>query len=306
MPFDQAIANPADTAGHLTRTIARGRVSGALTEVFDSVDAYIELRPMLEANAADLSKSLDESGAWRKRKGGERWYGVADVNSVMNAIRNGWPEGVVKLQAMRAQLTGSFDVQSIRRVLCRDDHGDEFDVHRSYSGGFDTAWTRRKRGPRRTNRAISIVFEGGGLFEVDSTAFFWRGAAALCLIDMLTTAGYSVEVVTASLATGVVSDEHSKRGAYQSVCVLKHSDMPVDLSDLAAGLCLAGFHRVATFRKRCELPHRMHSFGYTAKPVPADFDREGAIVVPNDKISTQATAQAWLTQAIEQLERGIE
>lgn len=265
------------------------------------VETHDSLESMLTPSAAsETAHARLRSALFRNRKDQATWFGIdGGAEDVLRLVRNGWPEGVARLRGCLSELSANLPA-SVKRQRCRADQGDEFDIHRANCGGLDRAW-RRTRRARQQPRHVCIVFEDGGHYKIPASQFFWRGAVALTLADMLEHAGYRVEVVVAGHAALAT---HNGCGHHCAVTV-KKADMPLDVDALAASLCLAGFYRVAFFARRAMLPSPVRvNFGRHVAVERGFLDpqHQGAIVVRSGAITNQASAQRWLTQTLADLE----
>ena len=261
-------------------------------EHFDDLAAFMSPRPMMPVNF----KAATEQFSRQKATG---WYGLPNANAVVDAIHDGWPDGAKRMLDSLGRVNRTIEVQSIRRVLCRDDHGDEFDIHRCYSGGFDRAWTRRKRGPRRTTSGIAVVLNSTANGGVQAEALFWRGAVALCLTDLLSEAGYSVQMIV-GMST-MACDEETYSVNYQYTVNVKTAEQQLDIEALAAATALTGFFRVGGFRKILEQPFAVAcGLGYAGSLKLRKLDLENPIHVPDGIFGLEA-AQSWLAKTVAEL-----
>jgi hypothetical protein len=263
---------------------------------FDSLADFIAPRPMRENNLARFKRTASLTYTGQEAI---NWMGLPSTGAVVDAIRKGWPDGVKRMQDIIGKLNATTTAQSIRRVLVRDDHGDEFDVHRALSGSFDRAWSRRKRGLRMGTKGVTVVLNGGGNCTLNSEQLFWRGAAALCLSDILSDAGYSVKLV---VGAAVENADDDGRGAMRQYTVtVKEPHQPMNVEALAAATALPAFWRVGGFKFMCEAPYTIqHSLGHACGlNLDAIPDCENPILVPETVIGL-AAAEKWLRAAIKQ------
>lgn len=276
-------------------------------EHFDSLMAFFAPQPMLPANRELWERGLrehDTDGRHSARYKGSKWYGVDDANAVIEAIEGGWPEGAKRMAELSDRIAQTTTAQSIRRVRKLGDHGDEYDVNRSLAGAHDRAWSRRVRGLRRSTRGVTIVLNAAASYRVQSEAMFWRGAAALCLSDLLTDAGYAVTLMVAGSLHGLQKGRGD--GRYQYAVTVKHSHQPLDAESLAAATALAGFFRLGGFRKAYERAYPVNSHvGHPDRIDLKALDAENPVVAP-ESIEGIEQAEAWLRKTIESITRGEE
>ena len=177
--------------------------------------------------------------------GGRDWYGVGSVDEVLSILdHGGWEEGAKTMQ----DLADYIDVPpplSIRRHRRRDQQGDSLDIHAVYAGNLERAWERPVRDGGLGRQNITLVASMQGLAHLEARTYLWRGAACLILCDLLTSAGYNVEI------WGEYRCAFTSQPKIQNPLVhrirLKDGRVPVDVSSLASTICLAGFKRVLGF-----------------------------------------------------------
>lgn len=171
-------------------------------------------------------------------------YGNAkDYAGLANRMEQGWHDGAERIRAIEAGEVGA--AKSTKRKHVRADQGDSLDIHSVFSGNLDRAWTRTRREFRRSPATVRIVAVVAGSCRQKEAQFFYRGAAVAKLCDLLTEAGYNVEVVAACVAEGI---DDNGRVDYCSTITMKHATAPLDLSNLAAVLCQQAFVRYYMFR----------------------------------------------------------
>lgn len=216
---------------------------------FDSVASYRDYAFAERANwesefnFREMQDVINPTSAWSNRKD---WLGVDSVTEVRNIIEHGgWEEGAKAMQ----DLADYIDVPppvAIRRTRIRDRMGDTLDIHSVLSGNLEKAWERpvRRGGLGRQN--IILVASMQGLGGLHARTYLWRGAACLVLSDLLSTAGYNVEIWGEYRC-----DFRGRHPKLQNPLVhrikLKDGRVPVDVSSLASTVCLAGFKRVLGF-----------------------------------------------------------
>lgn len=203
---------------------------------FDDIADFMNIRPRSAENQS--------SGGHRSLEGtrinGRNWFGVDSLQEVERVMREGWVDGVKRIYEALGHIGQDVQAVSLKRRIVRSDQGDEFDIHRAYSGGLDQAWSRRTRQVRVAGGAsitigVSIAQSVGN----NSEEQFWRGAAAVRLADILTDAGYQVRIMAYSKSTGYYVNGS---GMLFTVTV-KEANQPLDLSAVASIVALAGANR---------------------------------------------------------------
>lgn len=239
----------------------------------------------------------------------QKWYGAASVEELQQRLTKGWAEGVKKLEAIAIK---ELDAPlSVRRRRIRADQGDEVDMQAVWRGDLSRAWTKTRRANRTGVRSLSIIIDLGASAVTSSEKLFWRGASALRLADQLLTAGYSVAIYGAATAIGAA--ETKKLNAIQFV-EIKAEDAPFDMDKLAALTAMPGFFRTSLFAGINYSADRIDDdtdYGYgqadpEGKHIPIALKMlpsipQNAIIQPPSVLNKEA-AEAWLAQAIEQIE----
>lgn len=274
---------------------------------FDSIAEFCSQPFQNSGNRANCANSIGtDHGSWHYSGGdATRWLGASTARQAAQRVTQGWPEGADRALNLLASLDVPPPMDTKRRVT-RSDQGDELDIHAVYKGQLDTAWSRRKRKQGRGPFIVRLVAQCNLLSSFTPEEMFWRGAAIIKAVEMLTTAGYSVEVlgVTASHSVGGIGD-------FCHTYPLKESKSPLDVAGLAGVVCNAGFHRLYGFRAYSAAAERKHSTG------DASSDTSGRIYdkyvkhedgVPTFRVpystSTKRAVEAWLTELVTELETG--
>lgn len=229
------------------------------------------------------------------------WYGAGSFANALKIIEAGaWPEGVDRMQKALGDLGATLKPQSVRRVRRWSDNGDSVEMSRVWAGRVDVAWQRCHRAQRRGPQSVVIVVKIGGVSSVSAERLFWRGAAALKLADLLTEAGYNVELEAAHTSTHVSSGD----GFAVSVPI-KEATAPLDLNSLAVVVSLAGFFRYTVFRQMCACPGSVSSgFGSTCRyrELVTKRDDDRTAILLDEEAHDKASARAWIEAQIATLE----
>lgn len=175
---------------------------------------------------------------WMRKSRGS-WYGLeedANFEGVKQIVLDGWPDGLRAMEAALGSLAIDLPPVSIRRRRERSDFGDELDIHRIYSGDFARAFTSMKRLPGTKRKAFQIVVDSIASGDRAADEMFWQGAAAIKLGELLSNAGYTVELYSAFKA-------QVEQGSVTVRVMTKGSGTPLDLCSAAATLALPAFFR---------------------------------------------------------------
>lgn len=269
--------------------------TGVIGGHYDSVQDYCNIQPSA-TNAAMWDEKDDSNRKWR--------FGDAkDAITLRMRINSGWEAGARRVQELMAGEVGA--PVSVRRHRVRSDQGDSLDIHHVLRGDLSRAWERTRRDKRPSPSVIRIVAMVTGACGDDSSTFFYRGAAVARLTDMLTQAGYSVEVVAAMAASSIGAGYGDDDTDYCSTITLKHSTAPLDLSQLAAVLCQEGFVRYFMCKAMTAWNRRVGShFGYVYEDKLAALVKN-AVTEDNVRtltigyrISDAYRAKQWIEEAV--------
>lgn len=210
---------------------------------FDSVAALMRCEPSeasIKVHGRKKWVILDTN--YREPK-----YGVPTLGDVVELSRRGWPDGLRRIrESLRClNLPG---VASVKRRRTRGSFGDSLDIHRVYSGQLDTAWSRTERTVKRgLGRIVTTLLVGiTASWGRSAEEFFWRGAVATTIADMLERSGRRVRIVGFMHARGVYEDSYDETTTI--TFNVKQETQLLDLERLAFVTALSGFFRVWMFR----------------------------------------------------------
>jgi hypothetical protein len=223
----------------------------------------------------------------------QNWFGLNSAAEVEAVFKNGWADGVDRMMQAFGQINADVTPTCIKRVIVRGDHGDELDIHRVNSGSLGDAWTRRKRMRRASPSIVKIGVSANMSYRTKADEMFWRGAAALRLADILTAAGYAVEIEMFQRAKNTYADDIGS----DNTVTIKHSSDQLDVQAVASTICLAGFYRLYVLRAKCANDKVVNAdlgqaqMSYTPDDIPAHL-------VLSSAINNRLTAQQWLDAAL--------
>jgi hypothetical protein len=172
------------------------------------------------------------------------WYGMdGGAPAVLKALTDGFPEGEAKVDAFRSEIVTSLPrALGHHRAKQRGEFGDELDIHSVYRGALDKAWTSSVRRIRKGTGVLRLVIDIGGNAHTCADELQWRGVAGMSLAEVMSKAGYSVEIVAAQAVNSPAKGINTV-----STCIVKPRSSQVDKGLLAATVCLPGFFRVLGF-----------------------------------------------------------
>lgn len=212
-----------------------------------------------------------------------------------------FPAGVARVERLSAAVDMPSPV-SIKRRMTRGDHGDEVDMQRVWTGHLETAWTRAKRmATPNVARVLIGVFVSSSA-ATDSDRMAWRGVAALALADALEKAGYSVaiRVISRSTLNCAAPDVRADVDV-----ALKREGQPLDLHRAASMIASPLLFRAAILGHNAQCaPFQVREGLSTSNHERASVDASGfdASFIVTRAVESQATAQAWLAKAVQDIE----
>jgi hypothetical protein len=299
-------AQAAQQAGAPAQAAARSKDAAADLAArfpeYGQVHAFDDVESLLRAAENPRSKN----GGWRDwhdgtGMGSADWYGLgpelagtrAALPDVARVVREGWTRGAERIQGALDGFTVEAKPRSIRRTRTRRDFGAEVDMTEYWRGRGDVAWTDCTRAMRPARVHYTIVNDAIESGASDSDSMFWRGAAVVALADKLTTAGYSVRVVSAWHAPD--------NGGLVCYTVCKPFDAPIDVPTLAASCANPGFFRCIghCWGNGTEDQPDNCGHGYRVKNWPA---HPGEILASNAEHWDADKAHDWVAQQIAAIE----
>lgn len=169
------------------------------------------------------------ASSWTQTAGQLKAGETSAADVIFRYCRDGWAEGASLVQEVGVGIVPPAPT-SIRRRATNADAGDEVDMQRVWNGDLDHAWRRTSRRQSSAQRRVRIVVDCIQSCGIDPDGMARRGAAAIKLADVLTEAGYSVQL---SVAFHGPAERSFKLGV-----VVKPYEAPVDITTL----CAAGAH----------------------------------------------------------------
>lgn len=238
------------------------------------------------------------------------WYGLPSdepfpLARLAELVNRGWDEGRKALLEAINAVTPPSPVNIKRRPVWAD-QGDEIDMQRVWSGQLDQAWRRTtKNNVGASRRNITVTVDAIAQGDAKAETMFWRGAAAVVLADVLTSAGYAVQMVTAFRGSVPGGNEVSVR-----VVVKPYAQM-FDLASAAAGMALPGFFRGighAWGYGHLDMGKDITQSGWCVEAVDypdvSDLARGGILFIADQAIQKREQAEAWVNQCVSDLESG--
>src|SRR3990167_4870089 len=224
---------------------------------FDSAAALLEYsqrRPVDKRGSYALSiwEERDQPDGGHQ---GAEWFGMRrgerPASVMARLFAEGWPQGVARINEALASIQDSVPrPQSIRRSMTWTDHGDVLDIHRVNSGRLDVAWQRPMRRKVSARATVTLAPDSSLASKRSVDILFWRGAAVVHLCNLLTEAGYNVEIVMAR-NVDLTCDGGKGDKLYQHTVTIKSALAPLDIHALAALAAHPASTRAIAHRATC-------------------------------------------------------
>ena len=232
---------------------------------------YVEAKPSdchepWEPNTASLSYAANWRDQYIERPEANEWQwswangnraegNVADTwDEVKTLASEGWVGGVERIADLVSELRSAVpETEDITPRYIWTDQGDEYDIHRTWSGEFEKMFYGRDETVAPGPRIVNLVAPVGGNSGKKDEELFWLGATTLVLADLLERAGYRVGIkgYNAAKAYGGTLD--------CAVNLLKSPDQHVQLATIASAMCLPVYFRAVAFRYKGRAPYDVGS-----------------------------------------------
>lgn len=289
---------PRDASGNIIRDGLPGVTpTGDVLDTFSSINDFIErveAMPLAtQENRLELEEQLirEESSFWNLPKRVGQSY-------VKTLIKRGWNDGAARLFEIAKEIKAP-TVQTIKRKLIWGDEGREIDLDSYVSRDAERLWTdytkiRKNSGGRVVKIGANIAAPG----FTSGDAFFWPGAAATVLADLLTQAGYLTEVNLHLVATN--SRDNDRR--HTAIIRVKDAEQPLSVVSLASTLCFAGFFRTIGFNWLCKTYKKGcgSGLGHVVRGLTSENPSE--IFINFEDVTSKSEAINWVASKIAALE----
>jgi len=257
-----------------------------------------------------FSNNQERAKRHLERNDGPQWHGMyGGAPAVLATIENGYPEGERKIAEFHESIAASLPrALGHHRTRVRGAFGDELDVHSLNRGAFDRAWSSSARKIKQGSGILRLCIDIGGSASVKAEALQWRGIAGMSLCEVMSRAGYSVEII-ACFATSN-SDKSKSMNAVVST-VVKPRSSKANMGLLAATVTLPGYFRSLGFCSiiRCcdkEKKFAAGGLGQTIEasgvlPVPEKITQ---LFVPSS-VMNKDSATDWVKQSVALLQGSV-
>ena len=256
---------------------------------FDSIRAMVE-DALDDYAQSDLNRERIRAAQDDALSGREAWGNYFTRQKLIDQLHQPDAGLLDAIDQMRHHLIGdvSTPVAPRRRIRRGQDFGDELDADR-WLQRDPQAWERNVRDsqPRRT---VTIGCNVSVHAKQQPGELLFRGAAALALADLLTSRGYSVEIVLFK----AVSDVTPRVESGVVKCQIKDPLMPLSVADLALALCEIAFARsVVICGAARHWPGDLRSGWGSPRGLPARDAKAIDFLIENHVTSREAAA-TWL------------
>lgn len=225
----------------------------------------------------------------------------------LDMLTTGNPDGEAVVRSFHDRMAASLPrAEGHTRTKRRGAMGDELDIHTVYRGACDRAWTSSSRTVKRGSGILRLVIDIAANACTDADSLRWRGIAGLALSEVMSKAGYSVEIIAAF----AVQNYTGRRASRRMTCstVVKPRTSQADLGLLAATVALPAFFRTLGFAAICVEADRNKST--VDDGLGQYLDVSGVLPVP-DKVTqlfvdgavmSEQTAVNWVRQSVQLLQ----
>jgi len=227
------------------------------------------------------------------------------ASEVIASFFSGNEEAEKKVRAFHDEFVKTLPrAVGIRRAITRGSMGDELDIHAVNRGDLDRAWTKRERQLKRGSSILRLCVDICGNAGQSGDSLSWRGIAALSLSEIMTKAGYSVEIIAAI----AVSDYSNNESIMTASTVIKPRSTTADIGLLAATIATAGFFRTVGF---CQIIREADKHGRVASGGLGSYREASGLLPVQDKITqltvdgnvnNRTSAKKWITQSLQLLQ----
>jgi hypothetical protein len=240
-----------------------------------------------------------------------QWLGIdGGAPAALAALVDGYPHGEQMVREFHDNIAASLPrAVGVQRRRLRGAMGDELDIHAVNRGNVDRAWSTSSRALRRGSSILRLVVDICANGDTSASSMQWRGVAGLALSEVMSKAGYSVEIVAAFAVSGYLAS--NRQGNMTCAVVVKPRGVQADLGLLAATVALPAFFRTLGFCAivRCAddqgkivsagLGHYLDVAGVL--PVP---DKVTQLMVPQS-ITSRESAVQWVRESVALLQGSV-
>jgi hypothetical protein len=263
---------------------------------FDSVSDLLDTMRSLESKYPQIQRRMD----WIVRNHPDFiGRGIRTSTQGCDLVEQSWDEGLRIYDTIMNQLHDEHipPPKSLKRRGCwSEEDGSEINIDRLREG--EPYWRSTKREHRPGPISITILSGISTSCGVDWKDIIYRGAATICLTELLETAGYRVELWSVRYAT-----EAYINGWNNLSCVcLKYGSDPLDVGTLINATSGWAFRSVWVPAQWLADVAAEDGYG-----TPASFDRYKHLITPDEQVIiceniwNHSAAVRWIRSEIEKL-----
>lgn len=238
------------------------------------------------ANVACLDKSLDKND-------GTRFFNHRSLDRVHELIRTGSQSLADLVEQLRAEIASEVPVptENRRRIRRGRETGDEIDADR-FLNRIPEMWSRIEQDQRPARRVV-VTINGTVNYSETQDNLGYRAAAAIALADALTERGASVEVRLVARVTSPTSEVDD----YTASIIVKPSDQPLSIRDLATTCCDIGVFRLGMVYGTTRLLPGTVSAGLGSAARLPPTGNHGDFIADRD-VDSRDRAIAWVRDSL--------
>lgn len=260
-----------------------------------------------------MAACVHPNTAWEGRtsqKPGSNWTGTRDFAQADEFLRNGWQEGLEKIDELRAAIVGTAG-WGVFPEAEHDVEGALVDVGAYVAGEPECMMRFVDQPAKRNGGLLRVIVNVTGNGDISADAFMQRGAAIVAMVDAMERGGKSVEIVAVEC-----SGTQSQKTAL--AVTLKSQGEAVEMGRIAYTLGHPSFLRRHMFavaerqspamRKRMNVPN---GYGYAVElggPARDALMGDGDLYIPtlgsNAAFDTPAKCREWIKARC--AEQGVE
>jgi hypothetical protein len=240
-------------------------------------------------NITDIDEAID-------RHSGNEFFSNYSTATLIKKINGGDQVMTELVEGIRSKIAEEIPVptENRRRVRRGRDCGDEINPD-LFLDRVPEMWNRIEADATPARRVV-VTINGSVSFKQKQDELGYRAAAAIAFADRLTEMGVSVEIRLMKCTMDWPTTEIER---LTTTVIVKHSDQPMSIPDLATACCLIGAFRLSMIYGTIRYVPGNANVGLgTPESIPADR-RVGDFIVDRD-IDNQEKAVQWVQNSINQ------
>ena len=233
-----------------------------------------------------------------------KWYGTQSYDDALHFARDGWPDGLKRIELMRASLRKvPISAKAERLAGHFAEAGDEVEVGRYLEGEPEHMIEFMPQFVPAAGRIVKLVCNVSASCGVSADSMFRRGAAAVLLADAIEQSGLRAEILIVS--AGDNSD--GRRPGLDFRVPLKTADQPLEIDRVAFLMCSPSIFRRFMLRAMEQLtPQQFREHAGQCHTLPKNASVAGDDVVLVDamqwgfgnQLNTDADAVAFVNNIL--------